>query len=728
MKKIIKLISVIFFFVFFLVFYLSIFGIETNKLNNQIISKFKNLDNDLELELKEIKLLLDPFKFRVNSKTIGSKIKYKKKTIELENIKTQISLRSIFQNKFSLENLEISTKSLEIQNLTSFLRAISQNPKLYIFEKIVKKGYLIADLKFEFDNDGKIKESYKIKGFIKDAKIDLFKSYDLNNINLNFNLESNNYLFSDIKFSSNTINFFSNRISVKKNKNDFLIQGIFTNKILESNKKFLEIIKPVFPKISFKKISFDSKSNFSLRIDNKFDLKKFQIESEVDLNELSLLNQLNLIKIFPEIKEEISFFKNKINIRYEDKNFEIKGKGNISIQNQYDYIEYIIKNNNDKFNFETSYKINKNPLFLDFLNFKKNQKLETLINIKGYKDKKNKVKLNLLSLNEANSDILIKDLLLDSNFKIMDVKNIKLNYLDKDNKKNSLFLLKKNKKYNLTGSFFNADKFIENLLFDSKEKKSKFFSKNFDLNLNIKEVRMDKQFNLQDFAGNISFKDNELFSGLLIGNFSNQKKLKLTINNNGYNKITTLFLDYAEPIVGRYKFIKGFDGGILDFSSEKNNNETISKLKIYDFRLKEVPALTKILTLASLQGIADILTGEGIRFDEFEMKFRNKGNLMTIDEIYAIGPAISILMNGYSEKNQLISLRGTLVPATTINKAIGSIPVLGKILVGSKTGEGVFGVSFKIKGPPKNLETTVNPIKTLTPRFITRTLEKIKNN
>ena len=52
----------------------------------------------------------------------------------------------------------------------------------------------------------------------------------------------------------------------------------------------------------------------------------------------------------------------------------------------------------------------------------------------------------------------------------------------------------------------------------------------------------------------------------------------------------------------------------------------------------------------------------------------------------------------------------------------------GQILVGKKTGEGVFGVSFKIKGPPKNLKTTVNPIKTLTPRFITRTLEKIKKD
>ena len=85
-------------------------------------------------------------------------------------------------------------------------------------------------------------------------------------------------------------------------------------------------------------------------------------------------------------------------------------------------------------------------------------------------------------------------------------------------------------------------------------------------------------------------------------------------------------------------------------------------------------------------------------------------------------------MSGYLEDDKLISLRGTLVPATTINKTISSIPVLGKILVGDKTGEGVFGVSFKIKGPPKKLETTVNPIKTLTPRFITRTIEKIKKN
>ena len=41
--------------------------------------------------------------------------------------------------------------------------------------------------------------------------------------------------------------------------------------------------------------------------------------------------------------------------------------------------------------------------------------------------------------------------------------------------------------------------------------------------------------------------------------------------------------------------------------------------------------------------------------------------------------------------------------------------------------EGLFGVSFKIKGMPGEVKTTIDPLKTLTPRFITKALEKTKN-
>ena len=260
------------------------------------------------------------------------------------------------------------------------------------------------------------------------------------------------------------------------------------------------------------------------------------------------------------------------------------------------------------------------------------------------------------------------------------------------------------------------------------KKRFYFFKKNIKIDLEIETVNLDKDYNLKNLKGNLNFIDKELKKANLSARFSDNDKFKFTVKDNQNERITILTLEKAEPLVKRYKFIKGFDDGVLDFYSSEKGDLSYSTLKIYDFKLKELPILTKILTLASLQGIADILSGEGIRFDEFEMNFQNQKNLMTINEIYAIGPAISILMDGYVEKNKLVSLRGTLVPATTINKVIGSIPILGKILVGTKTGEGVFGVSFKVKGPPKNLETTVNPIKTLTPRFITRTLEKIKKD
>jgi hypothetical protein len=342
--------------------------------------------------------------------------------------------------------------------------------------------------------------------------------------------------------------------------------------------------------------------------------------------------------------------------------------------------------------------------------------------------KKDKLEFDHIILTEDKNIISIENLQLSKDFKIEELETINLNFKDKSKLKNELKLKKDKNAYVISGASFNADHLITELLKSNDNNKKKFFNKNFEIKINVEKVYLDANNKIDNLKGKIILSNNEVVNLNLVSDFSNNKKITFTIRDNNGEKITTLFSDEAKPLVDRYKFIKGFTEGKLDFYSIKKNNESKSNLKIYDFKLKELPALTKILSLASLQGIADLLSGEGIRFNEFEMNFDNKEDLMTINEIYAIGPAISILMEGYIEKDNLISLRGTLVPATTINKTIGSIPLIGNILVGKKVGEGVFGVSFKIKGPPQDLETTVNPIKTLTPRFITRTLEKIKKN
>jgi len=71
-------------------------------------------------------------------------------------------------------------------------------------------------------------------------------------------------------------------------------------------------------------------------------------------------------------------------------------------------------------------------------------------------------------------------------------------------------------------------------------------------------------------------------------------------------------------------------------------------------------------------------------------------------------------------------LRGTLVPAKTLNKMISKIPVLGDIIIPKEAGEGLFGISFKIKGPAGDIKTTINPIRTITPRFIQKIIDRNK--
>ena len=158
-----------------IVTYLSIIGVETDKFNSQIEERIKNIDEKIEIELKKIKIVVDPFKFNLNIKTLDSKLKNQNTIIEIERLNTQISLKSLIENKFLIENLEISLKSLEIKDLISFLRFFQNTSQLFLLEKIVKKGYVIADINLEFNSLGEIKDNYTINGYIKDTDLNVLK-------------------------------------------------------------------------------------------------------------------------------------------------------------------------------------------------------------------------------------------------------------------------------------------------------------------------------------------------------------------------------------------------------------------------------------------------------------------------------------------------------------------------------------------------------------------------
>ena len=137
--------------------------------------------------------------------------------------------------------------------------------------------------------------------------------------------------------------------------------------------------------------------------------------------------------------------------------------------------------------------------------------------------------------------------------------------------------------------------------------------------------------------------------------------------------------------------------------------------------------MVKLLSLADLSGLADLAQGDGISFDTLEIKFTSSKGFTKFEDIFAVGPSISVLMDGYQDKSGLTSIRGTLVPAKNLNKLLSKSPVIGNIIIPKEVGEGLFGVSFKIKGTTGKMKTTINPIRTVTPRFIQKIIDKKKN-
>jgi hypothetical protein len=710
-----------------IVIYLSIIGIKTDKFNNQITLKVREINSNLDLKLNQVNIKLNPLSFTVDLKTLGTDLSYQDNIIQLENLKSRISLKSIFKNEFAISELAISTKSIALKDLIILVKEVKNYQQLYIVNEIIDNGYIVADLKFEFNEVGNIKDNFIIKGLINNAELTL-SNKKVTKLNFIFQANNKELNLEDLTFLLNNKNLNIPKLNVKKNDDDFLVTGSVKNKDLNFEKNEIKtFLNNELINKNLNNLSFNSESNFKFNIDNKLKIKNLDIQASVNVNKLDIDNFLGNNSILPNIKKNLVFENQQIKINYNKSKIEITGSGNILIQNNLDVISYQITNIQDNYLFNLDFEIEENPLILNFINFEKDVESSLSLKFKGAL-KKDRLEFDHIILTEDKNIISIENLQFSKDFKIEKLETINLNFEDKSKFKNELKLKKDKNVYVISGASFNADHLITELLKSNEDNKKKFFSKNFELKINVKKVYLDANNKIDNLKGKIILRNNEVVNLNLESDFSSNKKITFTIRDNNGEKITTLFSDEAKPLVDRYKFIKGFTEGRLDFYSSKKNNESKSNLKIYDFKLKELPALTKILSLASLQGIADLLSGEGIRFSEFEMNFDNKADLMTINEIYAIGPAISILMDGYVEKDNLVSLRGTLVPATTINKTIGSIPLIGNILVGQKVGEGVFGVSFKIKGPPKDLETTVNPIKTLTPRFITRTLEKIKKN
>ena len=714
----------------------SYFGLETDKFDSLIKNKSNEINQYVKLDFKKTKIHLNPTELNLVVKLQNPKILVRGNEIILSKLDLFLPLGSFFTSDFLLKRAEIAFIRNDIKDLTKITNIFLPTIINKQLNKIFVKGNLEGKFIVPFESDGSIGEDYGFSGKVSHAIINLTKKFSIRNLTAEINhvkdVDSDEFKVIIKKGSIYDLELVESIINLKRVKS-----GTKITSLLRTNGKInfsqIKKISSLFGLdiSNFSEINgiVDLKTNINFNLDNRFKIKNpfYSINGDIAYFEIHTDEKRIIKNYLPEYDPKIILKDTNIKLVNSKSDYKAELSGYLKVNENFDSFKIKKTYNYDKKSFNTNVIVDlTNSKFkVSRLNYIKDrgEKANLSFDINFVLDKY--YNINKLNFFADKNKIDLSNIKLNKNFEVVDLKKIEVKtFLNKTI--NNDFLIKKSEKTIILGQIFDAQPLLKSL-YQKSDKKT--FSKKFtsEVKINFKKALTGTNDDISNFAMIALINKGSYEKLSSKGNFSENEIVEMSIYQHDNNKKTLQVIsDRARPFVKNFDFIKGFEGGKLEYESVISKESSNSKLLITDFKVSKVPALAKLLTLASLQGIADTLSGEGIRFESFEMKSNSKGNVLNIEDALAMGPAISILLEGYVDKGKIVSLRGTLVPATKLNSIIASIPLVGDILVGKKTGEGVVGVSFKMKGTPKDIKTSVNPIKTLTPRFIVRAVEKIK--
>ena len=734
-KFLLRFLSIFVISIVFIIVYLSYFGIETDKFDALIKKKANGVNQNLKLKFNKTKIHLNPKDFNLAVKLQNPKILIKSNEINLSKIDLFLALKSFITSDFLLQKAEIAFFKNDIKDLTKITNIFVPRIINKRIKKMFSKGEIQGEFVIPFNSDGTVGENYEVNAKLLNADININSDFKINNLSTDikyvfksdndkkiiFLINKGKILNLDIQKSSIDINFKDKKKIIKSKIKTSGISKYSEIKIISS------LLGIDLNKIKNIEFTSDLETSVELWIDSKFKITDRAFTVTGKINDLNL--EHNEIK---SIKKFLPSYDSKIVLKDSEISFDQANKLKLSGLIKFDEIFEQFSLQSEDLTSE-SFRIGANVSLRDLslkipqLNYFKEKNIKAELGLNADVSKHgHKIYNTRYSSGKTLIDLFLVHL--NKKLQLTDFLEIQVKTFSNGIKNND-FKIKNKKEKNLMvieGELFDAEPILKSLYkTDDKIRFSKDF--NSELKINFDKAITGTDDDVSNFGMIASIKKGSYNKLSLKGNFSKNEIIEMSIYQiDENNKTLQVISDRARPFIKNFDFIKGFEGGKLEYESTISKKDTKSNLLVTDFKVSKVPALAQLLTLASLQGIADTLKGEGVRFESFEMKSNSKNNVMNIEDALAMGPAVSILLEGYVDKGKTVSLRGTLVPATKLNSIIASIPVVGDILVGKKTGEGVVGVSFKMKGPPKKIKTTVNPIKTLTPRFIVRAVEKMK--
>ena len=722
MKKIIfNLFLIVLLILVSLTFILITYGIETNKFNNFISKKINQSNNNINIKLNSIKFKLDIKEISLFLETSKPEIYYRNTIIPTKKIKVYVNFVSIIKSNPKISKINLSLKEIDIQQLKKLSNIIKPSNLKSLINNKIKQGKLISELEF-YLNENNLLENFIAKGSVSNLKAEITGNLNLKKTNFTFFADKSDILIKNVFGEIEDIKIIDGDIKLEISSEILLESNFKTSLKYTDNSIIKNVIKNFSVANDIINLEANLNNNFSISFDKTYKVKnyKYEINGKVKKVFFSFKKPIKNFLSKENIKK-LSLINSEIKTNFNSKNNSGSIFGKYSI-NDGDFLAFDLKNliKNDllKLNLDINYNKSIN---LDLINYQKSNNSIAKLSINLEKKKQN-IKIKKFNLTERDNLIDITDLKFNNN-KFLSFKKILVKTI-KNGKKNNDFSILYGKKILINGSQFDASNLPK--ILNQKNIKNSFLRINKKVEIDFTNIIAPLSENLKNFKLIGEIKKGKFIKLSSKGDFGNENFLDISMKSDKENKkkYLEIYSDLTHPLLTEYSFFKGLTGGKLLYTSVIEEDGSISKLKIENFNVINAPGMVKLLSLADLGGLADLAEGEGLSFDVLDVSIEKKKDSLKFNEILAIGPSISVLMEGYQEKSGLTSLRGTLVPAKNLNKLISKIPVLGDIIIPKEVGEGLFGISFKMKGPPGKIKTTINPIRTLTPRFIQKIIDR----
>lgn len=277
------------------------------------------------------------------------------------------------------------------------------------------------------------------------------------------------------------------------------------------------------------------------------------------------------------------------------------------------------------------------------------------------------------------------------------------------------------------GGEFNASGMIEDLLKKPSDGKSSLPGA-IDIDISLQDLQLRDGVHLRDVALR-GHHDGERLTDLSAhAAYTDGGALDVVIvaNPAGIGEDIKVTTDRFGHLLRGVFDISSVNGGAATLTATKlRAGNTIGTLRADAIMVRDAPVLARLLSIGSLDGLANLLSGAGIAFDGLAGDFQLSAGRLNIVNAHLTGPALGLSANGNVDlRGDDLSLYGAVAPAYAVNSLLGQVPALGALLV-SREGEGVLAFAYRLEGPTTLPQVTVNTIAALAPGVFRRAFEPV---